>query len=159
MASNPPQALRLTLAYQGGQVTVVGSERVAMIVPATIAEQPAAGQTGYWFAVIDDAGRVLYHRPLHQPIRIDVEAFAPDPQQSIARVATATRDGWFTVLIPDIPEAHAFELHGPVAPERPDEPARPLLRMGIDALRRMKPPANTGGPAPASGTPPRGTKP
>ena len=145
MASNPPQALRLTFAYPGGQIRIVGSERIAMIVPAMISTPPQPGQTGYWFVVLDEAGRVIYHRPLHSPIRIDVEAFSPDPRQSITRVPLQARDGQFTVLIPDSPDARTFALHGPGDPARPDEAARELLRLDIDALRRMKPPQRVGG--------------
>jgi hypothetical protein len=140
MASNPPQALRLTFAYQGTQIRVIGSERIAMIVPAPSTPPPEANQAGYWFGVRDAGGRLLYHRPLHNPIRVDLEAFSPDPRQSIARVPIAERQGEFTVLIPDVPDARTFELHGPADPERAAEPARELVRLDVDALRRMKPP-------------------
>jgi hypothetical protein len=140
MASNPPPALRLTFAYQGTQIRVIGSERIAMIVPAPSTPPPEANQAGYWFGVRDAGGRLLYHRPLHNPIRVDLEAFSPDPRQSIARVPIAERQGEFTVLIPDVPDARTFELHGPADPERAAEPARELVRLDVDALRRMKPP-------------------
>ena len=140
MASNPPHALRLTFAYQGAQIRLIGSERVAMIVPAPSTALPETGQTGWWFGVRDGTGRVIYHRPLHSPINVDVEAFSPDPRQSIARVPVAEREGQFTVLIPDVADAQTFELQGPVDPARPDEPARELLRLDVDAVRRMKPP-------------------
>ena len=40
MASNPPQALRLTLAYEGAQIRITHSERVAMIFMLTGAAGP-----------------------------------------------------------------------------------------------------------------------
>lgn len=150
MASNPPHALRLTFAYQGAQIRLIGSERVAMIVPAPAGAPPEAGQSGYWFGVVDAAGRVIYHRPLHGAIRIDVESFSTDPQRSIARVPIAEREGQFTLLIPDVADAQTFQLHGPADPERPDEPAQELLRLDVDALRRAKPPQG------GAGTPTRG---
>ena len=150
MASNPPHALRLTFAYQGAQIRLVGSERVAMIVPALAGAPPEAGQSGYWFGVVDATGRVIYHRPLHGAIRIDVESFSPDPSRSIARVPIAEREGQFTVLIPDVADAQTFQLHGPADPERPDEPAQELLRLDVDALRRAKAPQG------GAGTPTRG---
>ena len=152
MASPPPHALRLTFAYQGRQVQLIGTERIAMSVPAPSTEPPAPGQTGYWLAVQDAAGRVIYHRPLHSPIRIDVEAFAPDAGQSIARVPAPEREGQFIVLIPDIADAQTFALHGPADPGRPDEPARELLRLDVDALRRTKSPPAAGGTPPPRGT-------
>ena len=145
MASNPSHALRLTFAYRGAQIRLAGSERIAMIVPAPLAAPPQATQTGYWFGVLDAAGALIYHRPLHNPIRIDVETFSSD--RPIARVPVAEREGEFTVLIPDVADAHTFALHGPPDPERPDEPARELLRLDVDALRRAKPPQGGGGTA------------
>jgi hypothetical protein len=139
MASNPPQALRLTLTYEGAQIRITGSERIAMIVPAQVTAEPQPGQTGYWVEVHDDAGRIVYHRPLHQPVAIDAEAFSPDRGQSITRVPTTTREGRFTVLIPDIPDARTFELHGPADPERPGLSAGTLVSADVDHLRRMKP--------------------
>lgn len=140
MASNPPQALRVTFGYQGGQIRIIGTERVAMIAPAPVTAPPESGQTGYWFAVLDASGRVIYHRPLNNPIRIDVEAFSPDVRQSMTRVPVTEREGRFTVVVPDVADAHTLELHGPADPDRPDEPARELLRVGVDTLRRTKPP-------------------
>jgi len=144
MASMPPQALRLTFAYQGSHIRLAGGERVSMIVPAPATAPPEAGQTGYWFTVQDAAGRVIYHRPLHSPIRVDVEAFSPDRQPTIGRVPLSEREGSFTVLVPDIANAHTFALHGPLEPGRPDEPASELLRVSIDVLRRTKPPSADG---------------
>ncbi len=143
MASNPPQALRLTFAWQGAQVRLVGSERVAMIAPGSLTTPPEPGQTGYWFEVHDATGRVIYRRPLHKPIRTDVEAFSPDTQPSIARVPVATSEGRFTLLIPDTADGQTFALHGPSDPARADEPAGELLRLDVDALRRFKPPRGT----------------
>ena len=151
MASNPPHALRLTFAYEGAQIRLAGSERIAMIVPAPVSAPPEAGQTGYWFGVQDAGGRLLYHQPLHRPIKVDVEVFSPEGRQSIARVPTSQRTGRFTVLMPDVADAHTFALHGPPDPDRPDEPARELLRLGVDALRRSKPPPGAGGTPPPQG--------
>lgn len=143
MASNPPQALRLTFAWQGAQVRLVGSERVAMLAPGSLTTPPEAGQTGYWFEVQDASGRAVYRRPLHKPIRIDVEAFSPDTRPSIARVPVAPGEGRFTLLIPDTADGRTFALHGPSDPARADEPARELVRLDVDALRRFKPPRGT----------------
>lgn len=143
MASTPPQALRLTFAWQGAEVRLVGSERVAMIAPGTLTTPPEPGQTGYWFEVRDAAGSVIYRRALHKPIRTDVEAFSPDTRPSIARVPVAPSEGRFTLLIPDAADGQTFALHGPIDPARPDEPARELLRLDVDALRRFKPSRGT----------------
>lgn len=160
MASNPPQALRLTFTYEGTQIRIAGSERIAMIVPASISTAPERGQSGYWFEIRDDAGRIVYHRPLHQPLAVDAEVFSPDPRQSIARVASARREGQFTILIPDTQDARTFELYGPADPARPGLAATTLLRTDVDTLRRMKPPSavpGVGGTPPTAPPSPRGT--
>ena len=157
MASNPPQALRLTLTYEGAQIRITGSERVAMIVPAAMTAQPQADQTGYWLEVHDDTGRIVYHRPLHQPIAIDAEAFSPDRAQSITRVPVTARAGQFTVLIPDVPDARTFELHGPADPARPELAAGTLLRADVDALRKLSPPTGPQRPGGAPPPPPTST--
>ena len=146
MATNPPHALRLTFAWRGAQISVAGSERVAMIVPASIDAPTESATTGYSFALLDADGRVVYRRPLHNPLRMDAEAYAPGKRRAIERVPLTAREGQFTVLVPDLADAHSFELSGPVDPERPDEPARPLLQVELDTLRKANAP---------SGTPPR----
>jgi hypothetical protein len=140
MASNPPQALRVTLVYDGAQITVAGAERVAMTPPASAPTPPQRDPSGYWLEVHDADGRIVYYRPLHQPIRTDVEAFSPDARASITRVPVATRTGSFSVLVPDTPDARVLELHGPADPRQPMLAAGTLLRTDVDRLRRMKPP-------------------
>ena len=140
MASNPPQALRVTFGYQGGQIRVLGSERIAMRVQAPAGDPPTPGQTGYWLAIRDAAGRVIHHQPLHDPLRTSVEAFAPDPRQPITRVPNPVREGRFTVVVPDVADAQSVELFGPPDAARPDEPAQELLRADVATLARMKPP-------------------
>ena len=140
MASNPPQALRVTFGYQGSQVRVLGSERVAMLVPAPAGDPPAAGQTGYWLEVRDAAGRVMYHQPLQDPLQTSVEVFAPEQHLPITRMSNPVREGRFTAILPDTPDAEVVELYGPPDPGRPDEPSQALVRADVARLRRMKPP-------------------
>ncbi|MEO8536417.1 MAG: hypothetical protein ABI533_02745 [Betaproteobacteria bacterium] len=163
MGPDPQHALRVTLTYDGSRIDVVGAERIAMVVPASAAA-PRDGQTGYWFALLDDQGRAIYLRPLHQPIRVDREVFVPDNARSITRVPGAPQTGSFTVLVPDLSDARAFALHGPRDPWRAgDAASEELVRSDVDRLRRMKPPTpvpDTGAPtppvAPAERTPPSG---
>ena len=138
-----PHALRLTFAYRDGRIRLLGSERIAMIVPAPVTPPPDAGQAGYWFGVLGATGRVLYHRPLHDPLRVDVEVFSPDPRASITRAPTPQPAVEFTLLVPDTADAQAFTLHGPADPARSDQPATELLRLDMDVLRKTPPPART----------------
>jgi hypothetical protein len=146
MSTNPSHALRLTFTWRGAQISIAGSERVAMIVPASIAAPTQTATTGYSFALLDADGRVLYRRPLHNPLRMDAEAYAPGKGRAIERVPLTAREGQFTVLVPDLADAHSFQLSGPADPQQPDEPARQLLHVDIDTLRKANAP---------SGTPPR----
>ena len=147
MPANPPYALRLTFAWRGTQISLVGSERIAMIAPASIDAPDDVATTGYAFALLGVDGQVIYRRPMHNPIRIDAEAYSPDRGRAIERVPLASREGQFTVLVPDLPDARAFRLSGPMDPGRPDEPARELLRLDVDTLRRSKQPPGSGVPA------------
>lgn len=131
-----PYALRLTFAWRGAQISLVGSERIAMIVPASIDEPPETATSGYSFALLDANGRVIYLRPLHRPIRTDIEAYAPGQGRAIERAPLAQQEGRFTVLVPDLGDAHAFRLSGPADPHRPDEPAQEIVRLDVDALRK-----------------------
>lgn len=131
-----PHAFRLTFSYRGTQISLVGSERVAMVVPASIEEPLEPATSGYSFALLDGNGRVVYLRPLHRPIRTDIEAYAPGQGRPIERTPLAQQEGRFTVLVPDLDAAHALRLSGPVDPHRPDEPAQELLRLDVDALRK-----------------------
>ena len=131
-----PYALRLTFAWRGAQISLVGSERIAMIVPASIDEPPETATSGYSFALLDANGRVIYLRPLHRPIRTDIEAYAPGQGRAIERAPLAQQEGRFTVLVPDLGDAHAFRLSGPADPHRADEPAQELVRLDVDALRQ-----------------------
>lgn len=131
-----PYALRLTFAWRGAQISLVGSERIAMIVPASIDEPPETATSGYSFALLDANGRVIYLRPLHRPIRTDIEAYAPGQGRAIERAPLAQQEGRFTVLVPDLGDAHAFRLSGPADPHRRDEPAQEIVRLDVDALRK-----------------------
>lgn len=148
MIPDPPHALRLTFAYRGTQISLVGVERIAMIVPASIDEPADAVTSGYSFALLDPNGRAIYRRPLHSPIRFDAEAFSPGKGRPIERVPLSSNEGTFTVLVPDLPDARAFTLSGPTDPARSHEPARELLHLDVDSLRRSV------GSRPPSGTPP-----
>ena len=148
---SPTHALRLTFGYRDADLRLTESRRVEMIAPAVVTPAPQQGQCGYWIQVTDASGRVVYHRPLHNPLAIDAEVHSPD--QSITRVPVARQEGSFTVLMPDLPEAATFALHGPVDPKSPAEPARELLRLNVDAIRKLaaQPPVGQSGPGAPKG--------
>ena len=128
--------LRVTFAYDGDKLTVASVKRVAMRAPAPATPPPHEGQTGYWLEVCDAQGMLLYHRPLHDPIRQDIEAFGDKPGDPIHRVPVQHPKGEFEVLIPDLPRASDFVLHGPPT-GKPEARSTVLSRHALAELRRM----------------------
>ncbi|SRR6266508_866003 len=130
-------SIRLTFAYSGNDVRLVRTERVAMITPGAATPPPAGDQTGYWVEVRDAEGNLLYHRPLHDPLRRGVEVFGDEPGEAIYRVDNPDREGEFDVLVPDLPTAAEFTLHGtPPTARKPYAKSEELLKHGFDELRR-----------------------
>jgi hypothetical protein len=153
MADDSPHALRLTFAWRGTQISLTGGERVAMIVPASAPEpQDAAATSGYSFALLDANGNVIYRRPLHGPLRIDTEAYAPGRGRAIERVPLAATEGQFTVLVPDLADARTFRLTGPADPTRSGDRATELIRLDVDALRKASVSRNPAGTPPRQGS-------
>jgi hypothetical protein len=130
-------SLRLTFAYSDGDIRLAGTERVAMIAPAETTARPAGDQAGYWVEVRDSRGDLLYHRPLHDPTRESIEVFGEEPDEPIYRVDNPKHKGEFDVLVPDLPHAAEFSLHGP-EPKTKDRygPSKELLKHDFATLRR-----------------------
>jgi hypothetical protein len=138
--NRPAETLRVAFVYHGDDIAIAGVRRVRMIVPPAVTPPPEKGQSGYWLEVRAADGRLLFHRSLHSPVRVDAEVYAHDRTQSIARVPVATPRGEFEALVPDLPDAHLLVLYGPPAdPQRQAAPARELLRAGFEALRKLPP--------------------
>jgi hypothetical protein len=160
-ATYPPPTLRALFTYRGNTVAFAGSSRVDMIAPPAVTPRPEKDQTGYWIEVRAADGTLLYHRTLHDPIRVDVEVFSDDSKQTITRVPIAEPRGEFEVLVPDLPAARTFMFWGP-PPDARDQgvPSRVLLSLDFDDLRKPrrdggKPPSRK---APAKKAPRRGSK-
>src|SRR5262245_17144800 len=146
--TNPPatqpsprssQTLRLTFAYDGDDVKLLRTQRVAMITPPSVTAAPEKGQSGYWFEVRDAKGALLYHRAVHDPIRTDVEVFSDDAKQTITRVPVARPRGQFTLLVPDLPNAHSFHFQGTRAGVKDrSTPSVQLLHHSFEELRRFQ---------------------
>lgn len=103
----------MTFAYRENEVKLAKVERVAMITPASPAPEAEAEAAGYFAEVRDESGELLHRRPLHDPLRQTIEVFEEDG--SIRRVENPEQEGEFQVLVPDLPTAGEFSLHGPPA--------------------------------------------
>lgn len=144
MSATPPQqtpdhthSLRLTFAYSPRDIRLVRTDRVAMITPGIATPPPTGDQAGYWIEVRDANGNLLYHRPLHNPLRRDVEAFGDAPGEPMYQRDTSVTEGEFEVLVPDLPHAATFQLHGtPPDAESPNAASQELMKHGFDELRR-----------------------
>ena len=125
--SAPPysHSLRLTFAYDGKDIRLVRVVRVAMIAPPVVTPPPHERQSGHWLEVRDDKDEVIYHRPVHDPLRSDVESFGDKPGDPIRRTPTARQRGEFEVIVPDLPQARQFQLRIE-APSRAAEHSRDL---------------------------------
>jgi hypothetical protein len=143
-----PRAVRLTIAYNGDQMEMVSQQSVAMKAPpsdpvestaaVTAGAADAAEPTGFWVDLKDDQDQTLYRRTLHDPIPRHVEAFSPDPRQTVQRVPVDEPRGVFSVVLPEIEAAQAVSLMGP--PLQPAEgglameqaePAREIARFDL----------------------------
>lgn len=140
-------ALRVTFAYDASTITLKRVKRVAMRVPASAMAAPDEGSVGYWLALEDEAGAVIYHLPVHQPIREDYEVF-PGPQDGkpsrvpAAEMRPTSSEGTFEVLVPDFTGAARLVLHGPPRGEAAPRRTRPergvrLTTHRIEELRGL----------------------
>ena len=133
--------LRVTFAYDAMGVSVVQVQRVAMRVPVPATPPPTEKSVGYWLAVEDAAGNVLYHVPLHDPLGRDHEVFDDPKRGKPFRAPSKQTSGQFEVLIPDLPAGARAVLHGPPMDSRTtDKGGLPgsvaLARHDLAELRR-----------------------
>jgi hypothetical protein len=112
MPSPYTHTLRITFAHDGPNLEIVRVQRVAMRAPATL-PQAGENQAGYWLEVRDSKGALLYHRPIIDPTRRHIESYGEEPGAPMQRHAATGDRGEFEVLVPDLPDAQTFRLHGP----------------------------------------------
>ncbi|MDQ6907015.1 MAG: hypothetical protein M3176_09315 [Chloroflexota bacterium] len=126
------RTLRLTFEYAGRAVRLVSRQSVEMVTPAPNPTPISEGQTGFWYELRDHAGRILYQRALHNPIRFDVEVFSNDPKEPIHRRPVDNPRGTFELLVPDTLEGDTVVIFSsPHDPERAAEPAVELSRVSL----------------------------
>ncbi len=105
------KTLRLTFRIVNGEVELISYERLGMICPPSVGEQPEVGKHGgFWIEARDSNDRVLFHRLLHSPITNSVEVHSPDGE--IRRVFGDAQDSIFEVLLPDDLNAKNITMMG-----------------------------------------------
>ena len=121
------RTLRLTFAYEGSTVRLVSRTSVEMITPAATPTRIREGQSGFWYELRDQTGRILYQLALHNPIRFEAEAFPEDQRQPIRHVPIPHPRGTFDLLVPDLAEGDTVVLFSsPLDPDKSMAPAREL---------------------------------
>jgi len=130
MPSPYTHTLRITFTHNGPNLEIARVQRVAMRAPAAL---PPAGdnQAGYWLEVRDSNGALLYHRPIYDPTGRNVESYGEAPDAPMQRHAATSDSGEFEVLVPDLPDAQTFRLHGPTAATTGIGPAAAAVRLAM----------------------------
>jgi hypothetical protein len=129
----PAKAIRMVMAFDGDQVTLVSQQAVEMVLPPSDPLEGTAGQKGFWYELRDAQDRPLYRKVMHHPMREDVEVFSNDPQQhSVARHTVPNRKGVFVVLIPDKENGQAVTLSSsPRSVQLANQPATVIARFAL----------------------------
>lgn len=132
----PQQALRLVFEYEGNEIRLVSHQRVAMLVPPGDELGGEGEHAQFRYEVQDMDGRPLYRRAAPNPIATDLEVFGPEPG-SFTHVEMAEPRGVFTLLIPDLEEAHTLTLVASMrGPEQVATGPREIARLDL----RTEPP-------------------
>ncbi len=129
-------AFRVGLTFEDGKATISSVQRVAMRAPASAEGLPADGQAGVWVALKAEDGKVLYHRALRTPQLDSVEVFDDEKTGAIRRVPTTRRAAKMDVILPDLPDAAEFVLHGATNMRDAKSPSVTLLDVKMQELRR-----------------------
>jgi hypothetical protein len=113
------ESWRLTFHFDGESVQLRRSERLPMVAPATVGQQPNGGEhSGAWVEVLDGKGEVLHHRLLHDPFHLTAEHHSPDGAIDLHFRPPEPTD--FEVVVPALPQAESVRLWV----SGPDEPGR-----------------------------------
>ena len=136
-----PRALRLAFSFEGPTVELLAEHPVAMTVMPSAdlgAEKPKAA---FWFEVQDARGKVLYRRSDRNPLDPSVEVTTDDPYFPLVHRRSQRRQGFFTLVVPDLNDARSIAIFGfkPAKPggeldtaSAPSEIARFKLARAID---------------------------
>src|SRR5262245_10424998 len=105
------RTLRLTFRVTDKKLELVKQERLEMITPPEVGEQPKAGvHGGFWIELQDGRKRVLAYRGISPSLLNSAEVHSPDGK--IERKFGELQDGIFEVLLPDDDNARSAVLIG-----------------------------------------------
>ena len=130
-------SLRVTLSLVSGKVNVLKATRVAMKALAPPPSPPPKKGSGFWFEIRDKDGKLLYYRPLPHGDPDTIEVFDDPEVGTIRRVPVRNPERKIDLIIPDIPGAAEFTLHGPKRKSERMKPSSVLDRRPMEHLRYL----------------------
>jgi hypothetical protein len=107
-AGGTPTAVRLIVAYGGGDVRLASLQRVRMALPHSSPSGHAPPELAAELRTLD--GEVLHSVALHNPMQPHRDVLTDDPEQSIHRDPDKAPEGAFTVVVPEDPRADHVAL-------------------------------------------------
>lgn len=122
---------RLTFRFDGEQIELAGAERIAKVSPGGPVPPPAGTEaSGSWVDLVDQGGRVLFRRVLHDPFSTIAEHHSPDGRIEVVR--RPPEPGEFQVVVPDMPDGSDVAVwSSPLDPESTLDAARELGRFRL----------------------------
>lgn len=106
------RARKLMVDYDGSTFHVVSDRRVQMAPPPSDQIADYQNQTGFWYSVADDSGRVLYRRVIAAPLLNGIEVFTNNPAEQLYRLDEAPRTVTLVLVFPDFAEGVRLEIFG-----------------------------------------------
>lgn len=104
------RALRLIFEQRGGELKLVSTQRLNMVVPPPQALVPKRDTRGSWLELRDREGRPVYRRTIDNPQQ-GIEVVADGPGEALRRIEEDTGVRAFFVVVPDIAGARNFVMH------------------------------------------------
>lgn len=135
-------ALRLVFEREGGEIRLLESIPLDMVVPDGDPLEDGSELAGFFVCLYDDGGSLLYRRALASPLFDEAEVFTGEEDRPFVRVPLPEAKVQFDVVVPN-PRARAEVelLASPPVPaesadsieqESRDLRARPVARFAID---------------------------
>ena len=135
--ADEPRAVQLIFSYRGEDITLLEAHRVAMFVPPSDSLENAGARSGFWIELCDSTERPIFRQAMHHPIASDYEVFPADPRGEIIRQPVKAREGAFSIVIPEMPEARTLCFIGsPVVATRRCDAAKEIARFEIAEVMR-----------------------
>jgi hypothetical protein len=123
------RAFRITLSHREGSFRLDSATHLEKVTPASAPVEGAQEQAGWWIALEDAKGRMLYRRFIKDPLEPQE---APGDEHEIRRVRIPGLPQGISLLVPDLPETEAIVLYGSETdPKGRTYAAKPVFKMSL----------------------------